>query len=427
MRPVAWGDGHFLTRGRRRTGSAQRGVPDSNVSQQTRSPYEDMILAFIVVFIIGGIAFVIWTVFRFQLLEALRWIRLTEMQLGLWTQGDIRIEGYRLSQWMQAVKTINVKDWSNVQIRDTTVVAIAPIRWGFVLAIAAMALAVMFKGPTTKYRRRMGLEGLMREQAKSFPTITPFVDFDPRDLPFRAPGSPVPAQLPLFAEALSPEEWLAYHEVTYIGGHIDGNRAWQALGLQLGRRWEGPLKLQPYAQGLYAAFALKAVRKRKDCDALLAELALSWTAAKGFRMKSRTRAKIRKIITDPKIGGAMESFANLHAYENTAMLRCLMRARAEGGVLAPSEFVWLRGVDRHLWYPLNNLGRKSYMAEAAGAMVHFTNELIAAQKIPTPRFDEVIRGLDAYMKSGSSLGIPERAADVKHAQRFKAKRKKRGR
>lgn len=398
---------------------------DENVSQQNKSPHEDIILALIVAGLVCGIAFVIWTVFRDQLLEALRWIRIAELKLGMLIHGDVSVRGFKLSQWISSLQRLQVEQWMNDQVRLTTMVAIAPIRWVFIGGIALMAVGVMFRGPTTKYRRRMGLEGLMREQAKSFPNITPFLSFDPRDVAFRAPGAPVPAQLPLFSEALSPEEWLAYHEVGYNAGQIDVNRAWQALGLQLGRRWEGPLKLQPYAQGLYAAFALKAIRKRKECDALLAELSLSWTAARGLKIKPRTMAKIKKIIKDPKIGGAMEPFANYHAYETTALLRCLMRARAEGGVLAPSEFVWLRGVDRALWYPLNNLGRKSYMAEAAGAMVHFTNELIAGQKIPTPRFDEVIAGLNTYMRSGSSRGIPERDANAKHPQRFKAKKKKR--
>lgn len=381
-------------------------------------------MAFIVVFLICGVAFVIWTAFHVQMLEALRWIRIGELHLGMLVHGDRTINGYKMSQWLAAIKSVDVREWSMPQIRASTVVAIEPIRLGFVGGLVILALVVIFKGPGSGYRRRMGLEGLMREQAKSFPNITPFLAFDPRDLPFRAPGGAVPGQLPLFAEALSPEEWLAYHEITYKAGQLDIGRAWQALGLQLGGRWQGPEKLPPYAQGLYAAFALKAVRKRKDCDDLLAELSLSWSAAGGFKMKAKTMAKIKRVIKDPKIGGAMAAFANQHAYVTTALLRCLQRARNEGGVLAPSEFVWLRGHDRALWYPLNNLGRKSYMAEAAGAMVHFTNELIAGQKIPTPRFDDVIRGLEAYMKSGFGRAIPERDASIKHPQRFKAKRKK---
>ncbi len=395
------------------------------MSQQQKSPHEEFIMTFIVVGLILGISFVIWKVFRIQLLEALRFIRMGELQLGmLMHKADTKVAGYTLGGWYQSVRDVNVNNLDADLIKRMTYAAVEPIRKLFVVLLGVMTLFVIFKGPGTSYKRRMGLEGLMHEQAKSFPNITPFLKFDPRDLPFRAPGSAVPAQLPLFAEALSPEEWLAFHEVGYSGGQLDVNRAWGALALQLGKRWEGPKKLPPHMQGLYAAFCLKAARKRKDCDALLAEMSVSWSAEKGLKLKSSTMSKIKKIINDPKLSGPMEAVANHHAYVTTAMLRCLQRARAEGGVLAPSEFVWLRGHDRTLWYPLNNLGRKSYMAEAAGAMVHFTNELIAGQKIPTPRFDDVIRGYEAYMKSGVGRAVPERDATARHSQFYKPKKKK---
>lgn len=395
------------------------------MSQQQKSPHEEFIMTFIVVGLIVGISYVIWKVFRIQLLEALRLVRMAEIQIGMLLHGhDVAVNNFTLQQWFNSVRDTNVRALTGDDIRTTTFVAVSPIRKLFVVLLAAMSVFVIFKGPGSKYRRRMGLEALMNEQAKSFPNITPFLKFDPRDLPFRAPGAPVPAQLPLFAEALSPEEWLAFHEVSYSGGQIDVNRAWAALAQQLGKRWEGPKKLPPHMQGLYAAFCLKAARKRKECDVLLAEMSVSWSAEKGLKLKSSTMAKIRKIINDPKLSGPMEAAAGHHAYVTTAMLRCLQRARAEGGVLAPSEFVWLRGHDRNLWYPLNNLGRKSYMAEAAGAMVHFTNELIAGQKIPTPRFDDVIRGYENYMKSGVGRSIPERDANARHPQFYKPKKKK---
>ena len=92
--------------------------------------------------------------------------------------------------------------------------------------------------------------------------------------------------------------------------------------------------------------------------------------------------------------------------------------------MAPAQFLWLRGADRNLWYPLNNLGRKSYHAEAAGAMVHYTNELIAGQKIPTPRFDEIIKGIEAYLKSAMVRSIPERDPKAKAMKYWKIKKKK---
>jgi intracellular multiplication protein IcmP len=213
-------------------------------------------------------------------------------------------------------------------------------------------------------------------------------------------------KLPLFAEALSPEEWITYSQIRVQGNQIDANQTYQALLAQLGGRWQGPLKLPLHAQGLYAAFALRHARKRKDSEELLNAMSRHWSREGGLKLPASLKKTIRKIITDPKLGGALQKYADQHAYETTALLRCLKRAREEGGVLAPASFLWLRAVDRNLWYPLNNLGRRSYHAEAVGALVHYTNELIAGQKIPTPRFDEVIKGIQDTITGPMGRPIP---------------------
>lgn len=373
-------------------------------------------MTFAVLFIVGGICWFIWYFFHAQLTDLVRYVRRGELFVVSLIYGDDKVvrSNYAaevVGQWRNYLRTSDVADITPDMIERSTYVALLPLRWIISGIIAAMMMITMWRGPGTQFHRRMNLEKLMEEQAKSFPVIQPFLKFDPRKMPFRAPGQPVPKKLPLFAEALSPEEWLAYHQVRYSGGVLDRNRAYQAMSLQLGKRWQGPLKLPLYKQGLYAAFALKHVRKRKESYALINDLAQAWSATGGFKPSPKLKGQIISAIKDPKIGGALQKYADQHAYETTAMLRCLARAREEGGVLAPAEFLWLRGQDRALWYPLNNLGRKSYCAEAAGALVHYTNELIAGQKIPTPRFDEVISGFEQFMKSSSGRAIPKREGD----------------
>jgi intracellular multiplication protein IcmP len=400
-----------------------------HVSQQ-KSSNEEFILAAIVVGLVCGISYLIWTVFHREITEVLRWVRVVELYLvGIvkgndFTYADAQMGVQNVGSWKRWLLKADNSEISTDHIRVMTMLAVPPLRFVFAGIIGMMALWVIFFGPGTQYRRRMNLETLMHEQAKSFPAIFPFLKFDPRKLPFRAPGSPVPSKLPLFAEALSPEEWLAFHEIRMVGGQIDANRAYNALVLQLGKRWQGAAKLSPHGQAIFAACALKHVRKRKDSELLLDELSKSWTPEKGLALSGKVKAQIRKVIADPKIGGALEKFADQHAYETTALLRCLARARSEGGVLPPASFLWLRGHDRNLWYPLNNLGRKSYHAEASGALVHYTNELIAGQKIPTPRFEEVIRGIEQYMKSGVARSIPELDKKASGDAYWKSKSKK---
>lgn len=366
--------------------------------------------------LVFGIGYGIWYVFHDQLTNMLRYIRISEM----WTLTLIHGNGFvqpvpdsdtlqNVEAWRKAMLAADVHNISTDILRASTYLAVPAMRPVFAVLMALMGVWAMFRGPHTQYHRKLDLEGLIKEQSLSFPAIAPFVKFNPLKMPARVVGEAVPATLPPFAEALSPEEWITHNEIQVQGNQIDVNQTYQALMSQLGNRWQGPEKLPIHAQGLYAAFALHHVRKRRgkgSSEELLGEMSLCWSPEQGLKMPNALKTKIRKIIKDPKLGGALRKYADQHAYEATALLRCLKRARDEGGVLAPSTFLWLRGEDRNLWYPLNNLGRRSYHAEAVGALVHYTNELIAGQKIPTPRFDDVIKGIQDTITGPTARPLP---------------------
>jgi intracellular multiplication protein IcmP len=85
-----------------------------------------------------------------------------------------------------------------------------------------------------------------------------------------------------------------------------------------------------------------------------------------------------------------------------------------GGVLAPAQFLWLRGVDRNLWYALNNLGRRSFHSEGMGAMAHFMAEQAAKKPLPIPRVDTAIITLNQFLSDPEkrSIPIPPREGDA---------------
>ncbi len=242
-------------------------------------------------------------------------------------------------------------------------IALGYWRYGFAAICGACAIWAYTRGPKTQNRSTLGLEGLIKYQSQNFPTITPFIRFNPNKVPPRPPGSPVPADLPLFAEALSPEEWIAYNSIPIPDGNVDGQAAEKAFKKQLIGRWKGAKKLKPHQQILLAAFCLKASRKRNESDAILGRLACCWSHDKGLNLRQdRTLLKeARSILRNKDLASKTLEQANNHAFIATALIRSLDFAREEGGVLAPAQFVWLRGYDRTLWYPLNNLGRQSYI------------------------------------------------------------------
>ena len=106
------------------------------------------------------------------------------------------------------------------------------------------------------------------------------------------------------------------------------------------------------------------------------------------------------------MGGKTLAQVNQHAFETTALMKGLAFARSEGGVLSPSQFLWLRAHDRTLWYPLNNMGRQSFHIEALGAMAHFKAERLTQRPIPVPKVGDSVSTIIEYMASDRARPIP---------------------
>ncbi len=368
--------------------------------------------------ILGGIFFVIglllWHFFEYQIKDAMRWLRVAEIKMvGIFFSEDYRvdIDGELLSPVaaVDDIQKLQAEELDGTLINVISRLALEPVRMPIAIIIGLMGMWALMFGPGTQYRRKMNIDGLINAQAKNFPVIQPFIKFNPATMPPRPPGSPVPAELPLFAEALGPEEWVAYNQIPVPDGKLDEDVAFIAFAKQLGPRWQGPLKLPAYKQILLAACCLKAARKRGDSDNMLGRLAMCWSSEKGLQLaKDKNLIKeARAVLKNKSLAGSTLAKCNQHAFHTTALLRALQTAREEGGVLAPAQFVWLRGYDRNLWYPLNNLGRQAYHIEAMGAMAHFKAEKMTQRPIPKPKVGDAIGSISEYMNSARARPIPQ--------------------
>jgi intracellular multiplication protein IcmP len=275
------------------------------------------------------------------------------------------------------------------------------------IIFSILGMYVLLYSPRGKFRTRHTLESFIKVQAKIWPVIAPIVNFNPTKSSARMPGAIVPDKLPLFAEALSPEEWIAWHRIPVTNGIADREATRRAFVMQLGPRWNG-LEGQPeHIKALFVAFSLKGVQKREQSDDLLGRISLCWSANKGFHLTKELADEIRGLLKDPEIGGKGLEVGQDYAWRSTALLAILKWARSMGGVLAPAQFLWLRGTDRNLWYVLNNLGRRSFHSEGAGAMAHFMVEQTAKKPLPIPRVDTAIVTLNQYLAETGRI-IPQR-------------------
>ncbi|MCB1557156.1 MAG: type IV secretion system protein [Alphaproteobacteria bacterium] len=364
--------------------------------------------------VLFGVFLIMWNLYGDAIKSAFRFFRWSEIWLlSFILPGDYTVEtnGFRVS-YEEGVKMIPEipKENLNTEIMNAiSLLAMHPLQWPAMVIIGLIGIWAYRSGPGTQYRRKMGLDDLIAAQAQTFPVITPFVRFNPGTMPHRPPGSPVPATLPSFSEALGPEEWLAYNQIPVPDGKIDRRAAYIAFARQLGPRWKGPVKLAPYKQIFLAACCLRTSRKRRESDDMMGRIALCWSHDKGLQLeKDKTLLRdARAILRNKDLAGKTLSKCNEHAFQTTALLRALNTAREEGGVMAPAQFVWLRGHDRLLWYPLNNLGRQAFHMEALGAMSHYKLEKRTMRPIPKPKVDDAVTSITDYMSSDRARPIPQ--------------------
>lgn len=380
--------------------------------QGAGSGHDNAIGWFILAIVAMAVAWLIWYVFEYEIKSVIRYIRWSEMWVVSWFVAPdytipFRGEEVSFNQLVERVPKIPYTRLDDTIMSLIHTGAMYPLRYIYAVLIGLFGFWALFRGPETQFRRQLGLDGLIKVQSSNFPVISPFVNFNPAKQPVRPPGSPVPADLPLFSEALGPEEWLAYNQIPIPDGAIDEEAAADGFAEQLGQPWRGAQNLPDYKKVLLASFCLKAARKRTESDDMLSELAECWDPKSGMRLSSSLLSQAQKVLKNRELSHETLSQANRHAFQTTAMMRALYVARNEGGVLAPAQFVWLRGYDRALWYPLNNLGRNTYHMEGIGAIAHYKQERVIDRPIPKPKVDFAVKTIIEYMTSNVARPIPQ--------------------
>lgn len=383
--------------------------------------------------ILCGAGWAVWHFFQGPILVVLKYLRLSELGLeslfsararacldwlwkahvGIALPDALTVEAatacYGPSlQRLPTVEALNYYNFTTSSLLSMTILVAPLFRWLGIVVAVGVAIYALYFTPLNRYRTRHTLETFIKAQADMWPVISPIVNFNPSKTSARIPGEPIPDKLPPFAEALSPEEWVSFHRIPVENAVPDRERTRAAFLLQLGPRWRGSFRsLPPHILCLCAAFALQGVQKRDECDTLLGKIATMWSVKSGFVPSAELMAEVRKHLDDPKIGGRALLIAKKHAFRTTALLGLLQWARTMGGVLAPGQFLWLRATDRTLWYPLNNLGRRSFHSEGAGAMAHYMAEIAAGKALPIPRIDTAIVTLNTYFAKGG-IEVPPR-------------------
>ena len=251
---------------------------------------------------------------------------------------------------------------------------------------------------------------LARQEQEVWPQISPVVDIDliKEDIgkgPWAMAMNPMQfakqyklINVEMVADKKSPWKAEGVYKAT-----VDKERAMRVFVNQLGAEWHGIDALPIYAQALFAVFAARVEHDTPSAAALLQQLSRS--SSKGSPDYTGMSRLLQKHIRSK----AVERCVTRHAYVYTVMASMIELARTDG-VLATADFLWLKPIDRKLWYMLNCVGRRVAFSEISGPFAHWLAEKEMGRPLYSPMVDEAIKGLELAMER--TLYTPEEGEEV---------------
>ncbi len=165
----------------------------------------------------------------------------------------------------------------------------------------------------------------------------------------------------------------------YGHAHLDEAKAVNVLQEQLGRKFSGFGAMSLERKTLASALLSYAVGNKQDCMELLDAMSTSY-------IEGEKQPPASLVLEDATFQKTVVGFWNAHktlltesflkrhtAFELPLFMAMLTLARKKG-VLASSQFLWLRPLDRPLWYALNQCGGRAAWAEGFAAWAHYAAE-----------------------------------------------------
>lgn len=270
------------------------------------------------------------------------------------------------------------------------------IRYPVVLILVLLAIYLYQSNITLKFRKAHSMQTLRTQEQHNWMAIMPIV----KEELVSANLNKGP-----WAMALNPMEFARrYHllkkEDALLDNPLPGQEmtagikkgdAKRVFTLQLGPYWDGFERCPPQAYALAAVFMARLNRDRNSATRILEDLDKSYAAGKPDF--SVARPVLKKYQNTENV----QEILAKHAYLLTVMAS-LLEASREDGVMASAEFLWLKPIDRRLWYMLNCVGRQTPFSEVAGPFAHWRAEKEMGRRSLVPMIDEAIKALEVAVK-----------------------------
>lgn len=270
------------------------------------------------------------------------------------------------------------------------------MRYPVVLIMVVLAIVLYNSNITLKFRKAHDMKSLRAQEQFNWPAIMPVIkeDLVEQDVN-KGP----------WAMALTPMEFARKYQLlrkddALLDNPVPGQEmtagikrgdAKRVFTMQLGPYWDGFEHCSPQAYALCAVFLARINRDRDAANHILKTLDKSFVTGKpDFSVA-------KPIIKKYQNTELVQEIVAKHAYMLTVMASLLEGAR-DDGVVPSSEFLWLKPIDRRLWYMLNCVGRQTPYSEVGGPFAHWRAEKEMGRRSLVPMIDEAIKALEIAIK-----------------------------
>ncbi|AIT64055.1 type IVB secretion system coupling complex protein DotM/IcmP [Coxiella burnetii] len=339
---------------------------------------------------------VFWWLERSYIVSAIFFVRHYEIDLikgvldgvnvGLGWLNLTPIDDHKLAFWQHFMATANKKEVTFPQVGALSTDVGLWVRYPVILILLGLASWMLFRNRSARFQRTHTMDSLKKSEVENWPQITPVLSLNllKTDLD---KGPWAMAKLPL--------NFCKEHNLLDITIGENDKKVWtvkpgpaeRLFVLQMGPLWKGVEALPIHVKALLIVFVARGHRDHKVAEDLLVQIAQS---ALHGRLNF---SGVEELLTKYKDSKIIKWLESRHAYVGTLMASLLEIARIEG-VLATAEFLWLKPVDRRLWYMLNSVGRQTAVVEVAGLFAHWRAEKRLERPLRTPMVKEAVTALE---------------------------------
>lgn len=343
---------------------------------------------------------VVWFLYRDQIISAFLTLKLYEVSMlsAITDYFNIAPGYFDQIKFALAQAKLNVAGLAFPDIVTLGSAAGSWLRYPIIAILIGLAFAVYFGNATNVFRRTYGMRDLTKLEKDNWPQVMPTVNLDLIKVdidtgPWAMAMNPMQfcKRYKLLEEVRAQRvEGVARKDWDRMEVVLKRGEASRLFALQLGPMWKDVNALPPHTKALFAVFAARINADTTAAQELLRQLNKSCLGK--LDMKGVDEL-IKKHINTKAVQQRVQS----HAYVLTVMAAMLEGSR-DDGVQASADFLWLKPLDRKLWYTLNTVGRQTPFIEVGGIFAHWVAEKEAGRKLLVPMIEEATKAVEVALK-----------------------------